>query len=139
MGRVSGYRGTRVEGDLTSSLSDRLEKVARLVDLWWERWQSAAFSLFTPRRKWRQEVRALQVGDVVLLLSSGKLGPGSYKLARVSELLPDEEGVVRTVVITHSSRRKRGRVALESSRMAVQRLAVLLPVEERWEAGVAEN
>ena len=139
LGRVHGYRGTRSEGDLTSSLSQRLEKVSRVVELWWERWQAAAFSLFTPRYKWKQEVRPLAVGDVVLLLSSGKLGPGTYRLAMVDRLFPDESGVVRTVEIAFTSRRKRGRAVREVSRMAVQRLAVILPAEERWSAGMQEN
>ena len=105
----------------------------------WERWQAAAFSLFTPRYKWKQEVRALAVGDVVLLLSMAKLGPGSYRLAMVNKLFPDESGVVRTVEIAFTSRRKRGRAVRETSRMAVQRLAVILPAEERWSAGVKED
>ena len=74
------------------------------------------------------------MGDVVMLLSMAKLGPSTYRLAIVRELVPDETGVVRTVIIGFSSRRGRGRV-MEQCRMAVQRLAVLLPVEERWEAG----
>ena len=93
----------------------------------------AAFSLFTPRRKWKQEARALAVGDVVLLLGKGKLGPGTYKLAMVTKLLPDEAGLVRTVLIRYGSKRRRGQAAHEECKMAVQRLAVLLPVEERWE------
>ena len=113
LGRVSGYRGTRWEGDLTSTLSERLDKVARSVDLWWERWQAAAFSLFTPRRKWTQEARALAVGDVVLLLGQGKLGPGSYKLAMVTKLLPYKAGIVRTVLIKYGSKRRRGQAANE--------------------------
>ena len=138
LGRAAGYQGTVREGDVSSSLSERLEKVNRLVDLWWERWEAAAFSLFTPRRKWKQETRNLAVGDVVMLLSKAKLGPSTFRLAIVRELVPDETGVVRTVIIGFSSRRGRGRVMEECS-MAVQRLAVLLPVEERWEAGAVRE
>ena len=46
------------------------------------------------------EWRALQVGDVVILLEPKKLGPGSYRLAMVSELHPDERGIVRTVTVS---------------------------------------
>ena len=56
----------------------------------------------------------------------------------IDELFPDETGVVRTVSLKMQSRRRRGKgMTVEFCRMAVQRLVVLLPVEERWEAGVA--
>ena len=78
------------------------------------------------------------MGDVVLLLSAGKLGPGTYRLAIVRRVLPDEEGVVRSVILGVPSRRRRGQqVQVDEMRMAVQRLAVLLPVEERWQGGLA--
>ena len=133
-GRVGAYRGTRSE---EGNLLIREEKVKKFVDQWWQQWQSAAFLLFTPRKKWLQQCRPLQAGDVVMLLADKKLGAGSFRLGIVHELLPDETGVVRTVAIRLHSRRRRGsKVPLEICEMAVQRLVVLLAVEERWEAGV---
>ena len=74
---------------------------------------------------------------MVLLLSTAKLGPGSYRLGLVREVVPDPQGLVRTVVVALKSRRRRGAGTwVEEQRMAVQRLAVLLPVEERWGQGV---
>ena len=97
-----------------------------------------AFLLFTPRKRWQATFRNLRVGDVVMLLSTGKLSPGTYRLGMVRQVMPDTTGVVRTVLVGLRSRRRRGAGAwVEEQRMAVQRLAVLLPVEERWEQGLA--
>ena len=110
-----------------------------MVGQWWEKWQTAAFELFTPRRKWRQERRPLAAGDVVLLRGNSKLGPDTYKLAMIKRPLPDSEGVVRSAMVAIPSRRRRGAQGMEEIRMATQRLAVLLPVEERWQGGLAEE
>ena len=78
--------------------------------------------------------RGLTPSYIGLLLSAAKLGPGSYRLARIQEVHPDARGVVRTVTIAFPSRRKRGHQGRqEEMRMGVQRLAVLLPVEEQWQ------
>ena len=139
LGRMSGYRGTR-EAELgCTTLANRVEKLSKFVAAWWSRWQGAAFSLFTPRRKWRLTSRNLAVGDVVVLRAESKLGPGTYRLAVVAGVKPDEDGLVRTALITLRDRRKRG-AKLETRQvpMAVQRLAVLLPVEERWKGGMLD-
>ena len=106
--------------------------------VWWQHWQAAAGLLFTPRKKWLQATRPLQVGDVVMLLGQTKLGPNKYRLARVVRLLPGNDGVVRSVVISMRNRRGRG-LQVEESTMAVQRLAVLLPQEEAWAGGLSES
>ena len=75
----------------------------------------------------------------MLLLSEGKLKKGEFRLARVCELHPGEDGVVRTVTIALRDRRKRGeRPVVRKLPMAVQRLAVLLAVEESWSGGLLE-
>ena len=129
LGRMGGYKGTAWEGDM--GLGPRLDKIQRLVDLWWRRWEDQAFLLFTPRKKWRREARNLQSGDIVLLKADKKLGPGNYKLARVAEVHEDEGGLVRTVTLEFKSRRRQRAPILEQIRMAVQRVSVILPMEEQ--------
>merc|ERR1711867_254562 len=101
-----GYKGTRVEGPGEVSLGPRVERITRFVEIWWRRWQDAAFALFTPRKKWCKERRAVAVGDVVLLKADKKLGPASFRLAKVAAIHPDEDGVVRSVTLSVKSRRK---------------------------------
>ena len=136
LGRMGAYRGTQREGDLYKG--DNLEKLERFCQQWWVRWQQAAELLFTPRRKWLQARRNLRVGDIVMLLGERKLGPAKYRLARVAELYPDSDGLVRTVSIALRSRRGGG-TKVEQQPMAVQRLAVILPAEEKWNEGLAHD
>ena len=135
---MSGYRGDPELGEV--KLASRLAKLETFVEQWWARWQQDAFSMFTPRKKWQVEHRNMQQGDVVLLLSNKKLGPASYQLAVVREVIPDHLGVIRTVIIGLPSRKRRGGVVrCDEMRMAVQRLAVILPVEEQWEGELAQE
>ena len=78
----------------------------------------------------------MAVGDGVLPQADHKLQ--KYRLAVVEELHPDERDRVRTVTLLLQDRRKRGSIPeARSVRMVVQRLAVVWPVEEKWEAGLA--
>ena len=148
LGKPACYKNELAEhwdGEIleATGLLKSLDKVREFVGLWWNKWLAQVVPLLTPRRKWRQEVRALKVGDVVMVVTRSKLGPGSFRLARIDEVHPDVHGVVRTVtVLLRNRRRGRGerwnvcKGELERQVMPVQRLAVLLPVEETWgEAG----
>ena len=74
---------------------------------------------------------------MVLLQGDNKLQKGVYRLGVVEELHPDERDRVRTVTLLLQDRRKRGTIPeTRRVRMAVQRLAVVLPAEEKWEAGL---
>ena len=138
LGRMSGYRGTKPEGVHEVQLGPRMEKIEAFVTQWWQYWEQAAFSLFTPRAKWKLESRAVREGDIVLLKSEKKLGAGTYRLAKVTRVHPDEEGVIRTVTLAMPSRRRQRRPQLEEFGMAVQRLSVLLPQEEKWKGEVID-
>ena len=95
------------------------------------------------RKKWQQENRNLQTGDVVLLLSPSKLTKGEYRLGVIKETTPDKDGVVRTAKVGFRSRRRRAREAADECRVplevivvACQRLADILPMEEKWKGGL---
>ena len=116
----------------------RLRRLETLVESWWHLWIAVAFPLLCPRQKWTQERRNLAVGDVFLLKPDHKVGKGSYRLGRILEVHPDEEGVVRTVTL--GLRKRRGgsrekatecRQCLEPVLMAVQRLVLIQPVGEQ--------
>ena len=130
LGRMAGYQGTKL-GPEAVAFSDRVLKIEQFVQAWWARWQSCAFPLFTPRRKWVYRARNLTPGDVVLLLEESKLKRGSYRLAIVREVKVDEAGVVRSAVIALRDRRRGAGTDSRELIMAVQRLALILPVEER--------
>ena len=140
LGRISCYRGTCQADQEEVDWPERVRQVEGFVAAWWSRWQEAAFQLFTPRSKWTLRQRNLRVGDVVMLVGEGKLKKGDYRLARVSGLLAGEDGVVRTVKLVLRDRRKRrGAPETREVIMGVQRLCVLLPVEEQQGGVVASS
>ena len=114
------------------------EKISRILQAWWKDWIVKAFPLLLPRRKWSSEMRNVKTGDVVLLKYDSKFSEARYRLARVTEVFPDHHGVVRTVGV--AVRDKRGlhresqdvcRTTLDKMRIGVQRLVVILPMEEQ--------
>ena len=145
LGRISGYApSVKLDWNLEPNLGAHWERIARLVLIWWDRWEEQAFPLMCPRQKWTKEQRNLKEGDIVLLKYDKKLGKPDFRLAKVVRTMPDEDGVVRTVEIAMRSRRGRSRekpgvclLPMEKATMAVQRLVVLLPVEECWARGLA--
>ena len=149
LGRVAGYCPEPLqqgEPEEEPQLARRLSKIENLTFAWWKKWEEAAFQLFCPRTKWRREFRNLQEGDIVMLKYDKKLGKPTFRLARVMRTFPDEKGVTRTVELALRSRRGRTREpptvcrpAVERVTMAVQRLVVILPVEEAWERGLARE
>ena len=96
------------------------------------------FSSLLPRQKWFYERRNMQVGDVVLLQYEGKCRPATYSLAVVVDVEVDGDGLVRTVSVEYSllaelpasERLSYKGVTKKRIRVSVQRLVLILPVEE---------
>ena len=80
------------------------------------------------------KVRNLEVGDIVLVETKLKIGKGSYRMARVIETHPDDNGLVRKVTL--EARPRGGPLGLpyvpkdlETFKMAVQCLVLIHPRE----------
>ena len=121
----------------------RLEQVQRLEKAWWARWQEDGFALLCPRKKWHTQQRNVKEGDIVLVKYDQKVGNDKFRLARIAQTLPDVHGKVRTVLVEMRNRRKASREKAEvckagllQVRLPVQRLVVILPVEEEWNQGL---
>ena len=89
------------------------------------------------RQRWHQTKRNLQVVDLVLVHDSSKLR-GKYKLAKVTAVKVSHDGLVRSCTMgdrqTRSlTKRKEHRSVWQSLERSVQRLTLLLPVEEQAE------
>ena len=97
------------------------------------------FSSLVPRQKWMFERRNLCVGDVVLIKYEGKLTPGTYRLGVVCEVEISPDGLVRTATVEYSllaelleaERLLYKGITKKRIRVSVQRLVLILPVEER--------
>ena len=90
------------------------------------------FLLVMPWEKWQGNVRNLAVDDIVLMRSESRLDHEPFCLAKMGTLHPDEAGQDHMVSFQLCNRRCRGNQSpAEVMKMALQSIAVLLPVEEQ--------
>ena len=88
-----------------------------------------------PVRKWKDQKRNLKVGDIVMMKYQGNF-VDDYRIARVSDVFPDERDLIRTVEVSYRRRDKREdpevykSKPLSTERVGVQRLALLQAVGE---------
>ena len=119
------------------SLRKRCADIDGILDDFWKRWVEFYAPTMVRQNKWSKEAkRDLKVGDVVSVADSNMLR-GQYFVARVVEVKPGSDGRVRHGGLEY----KRFRVgsALRDCSgcppvkiyRSVQRLALLLPVEEQ--------
>lgn len=74
----------------------RWRQVQYLADLFWKRWSQEYLPLLQERQRWFTAKRGLQKGDVVLVVDSSA-PRGSWPIGRITEVLPDSKGLIRTV------------------------------------------
>ena len=127
------------------NLGKRMQLIQDMEQAFYKSWKVEVFPHLLPYKKWRNEVRNLAVGDVVLVLYDSKMVAGDYRLARIVEVHPDPHGVIRTVTVAYQPRDSRERVSkkppylknkeLVHLRLGVQRICVIQPVEEQEGVG----
>ena len=112
------------------NLNTRYLLVRSVTDLFWKRWSELFAPSLTKQIKWIKPGRNLQPGDIVLIVDSGL--KGQYKLAKVWEVFPGADGMVRKVKLSYK-RFKPGEPATEYSgasdafiTRSVQRLALIV-------------
>ena len=108
----------------------RLSFVQSLVDAFWKKWTQNYFSSLIIRPKWHTCKRNLQINDIVLIQDSNILR-GNWKLGRVSNIYPSNDGVVRKVEVQYKSNLESK--GFETIRRPVQRLVLIQPVNELTE------
>ena len=89
-----------IDVDDRPSLSKRLRFVNELATQFWNKWLVQVFHKLIPSSKWNVEKRNVLVDDVVLLKHESKV-QCSYKLGRVVEAVPAEDGKVRRVTVEY--------------------------------------
>ncbi|XP_044165196.1 uncharacterized protein LOC122949115 [Acropora millepora] len=77
---------------------ERYLYLQRLFNHYWKRWKQEYLHHLTVRNKWRKEEPPLQVGDIVLV-SEDNVSRGKWPLARVTEVRPGRDGLVRTATV----------------------------------------
>ena len=120
----------------------RLAYVSSVYDAWWRSWYQQVLPSLVPCKKWRNEVRNIEVGDIVFMFYPSSI-KDEYRLAMVVETFPDQKGLVRSVRVGYRRRDKRDTSLTFKSKplteeiVAVQRLSVLLPQSEQDSANAS--
>ena len=118
---------------LRSSFIDELEHA------WWFQYKVQYFHSLLPTRKWVEQKRNVTIGDIVLIEYKSKTAPGTYRLGKVLSVEVDADELVRTCTvlyklvrpITNNNKDTVKDVVSKEVRVPVQRLVMILPVEEQ--------
>ena len=70
-----------------------------LADHLWTRWRREYLPFLADRKKWRQESRNLQEGDVVLMADTYNAPRGDWPLGRITRVFPGSDGRVRSAEV----------------------------------------
>ena len=98
LGRANRHlpMGVFTDHDLCSR--KRWRQVQLLADHFWKRFRKEYLPSLTKRVKWNSEQRNSEIGDLVLLADSNA-PRGQWKMARIINVFPGEDGVVRVAEI----------------------------------------
>ena len=115
---------------------ERLQYREEVETVWWSQFSSQVLPTLVPFTKWKTQYPNRQVGDIVLIHYPG-LKKAEYRLAKVSKVMPDDKGCVRTMEVLMRPRDKRTDKSLrythkdlEPMTVPVQRTALLMPCSE---------
>ena len=75
--------------DDTDKHTARLAYVSAVYGAWWNAWYQQVLPTLVPFKKWRKEMRNLEVDDIVYMYYPNSI-KDDYRLARVMETFPDE-------------------------------------------------
>lgn len=75
---------------------NRWQKVQRMVQSLWRRWQSEYLTMLQHRYKWSQNQPDVEIGTLVLV-KDDRLPPGKWLLGRVVAKHPGADGITRVV------------------------------------------
>ena len=120
-------------------LNKRWRRVQYLANEFWNRWKKEFVHSLQPRQKWIAVRRNLQVNNIVIVTDEN-LPRNRWKLARIQEAFPSDDGLVRKVKMAiatesldDSGRHTKPIVYLERP---VQKLILLLPSDRVADQGI---
>ena len=114
-------------------LRKRWRRVQFLVEVFWTRWKREYLQNLQPRKQWQQSQQNVNKGDIVLLQDEGACRT-DWKLARVVDTFPSEDGLIRKVklLLATSEIDEHGRASQRRTFLErpVHKLVVLLEGEQ---------
>ena len=95
-------------------LRRRWRRVQDLANVFWDRWRKEFLHTLQPRKKWIKPQHNMAVNDVVMVKDEN-VPRNAWRLARVEEAFPSNDGLVRKVKLVMATRSldKQGRRANE--------------------------
>ncbi len=84
--------------DIKDMYRAQWKRVQILAEQFWKRWRSEFIQTLQVRRKWTDEQRELQCGDVVLLRDK-QVARNDWPMALIESVVPSDDGYVRTAVV----------------------------------------
>ena len=99
------------------SLLKRWDLCQNLTRHFWRRWSEEYLTSLNRYNQWRRKSRNLEVGDIVLLKEDG-IVPTQWPLARVDEVFPGKDGLVRVAMV---------RTTKGVYKRPISKIALLLP------------
>ena len=126
-----------VNFDADTKLTKRLQFIEDTTKEFWNKWFVQVFHNLVPSYKWKTVHRNVREGDIVLLKESSQL-KGEYKLARVKEAKPAEDGHVRRVTLQYKNLKPTGtsptkanndlrKTTFSETERSVQNVVVIVP------------
>ena len=118
---------------------EKLSFIDELERAWWYQYKVQYFQNLIPTRKWIDEKRNISSGDVVLIEYKSKSASGTYRLGKVINVEVDKDNLVRTCTVlyklvkpvTPRNRQTIEDVVSKEVQVPIQRLVLILPVEEQ--------
>ena len=112
----------------------RWRRVQHLINQFWDRWRKEFLQNLQTRQKWTRPRRDAKIGDIVIVKDEN-LPRNQWSLARISEVIPSTDGLIRKVKLVKGDselddRGKRIGPVHELER-PIHKLVLLLPREDQ--------
>ena len=128
------------DSNLASHLkkSDRYQIIQQVTADFWKSWTEEVTPESVIRQRWHETGRSLQIGDIILIHESSPF-KGRYVLGIVESVKVSQDGLVRSCVVGYRIPSSRDSIVKYSGgkkvtvTRSVQRLTLLLPIEEQSE------
>ena len=113
----------------------RWRRVQHLANEFWNRWRREFLHTLQTRQRWVKPQRNLAVGDIVVV-KDDHLPRNEWKLARVEQTLPSDDGFVRKVVLAMGTRlldnHGRRKQDVQHLERPVHKLVLILPQDREF-------
>ena len=123
-------------------VASRYRLVNHVTTAFWKMWCSHVSPGLVVRQKWHKKSRNLCKGDLVMICEDSKI-KAKYKLGVIDEVKVSQDGVVRSATVRYCNIRKNTKgedlVTHMYVKRSVQRLALILPVEESTSSVVVKD